>query len=1069
MKRTKLFTGLIMCCLCLSLLVVGVWAAATVTFDMNANLQYYPDGVYVALNGQVYVGDSLDDMSPLNGESYTYNAHNFDDTQAEQTGTYPIESWAIGNLSFSPNAKYLKLKVTVTNYSDFEIIGIPTISGGVTTNGNITVTDPGFAFAYVGDVGTYELILELTGTTAISGIDLTVSFNFEQAVADSSAFTYSGSTATLNSGYTTKYNNILIAPSKNSETLITAYSGMNNLKTNSTVIILNGLETVSGFGSSSNLTNIILPNSLKTINAYAFQNCSNLTKIKMPNSLTTLGDYSLMGTNISEIKLSDNITSIGNAALAMTNLKNITIPKSVKSINLNLLKDCESLTSVTIPSSVTSIGTDAFIGCTSLVEITIDSPTIYQQANTADACGGLLASAITVKVNKYIDDASNSYLNSINFKKSVLPEGDYFVYGSPADYSNFTFSGNTITGLSSTYTANAPEVLYIPGKDESGQSLKIAANAFSGTKFQSSQVIILNGLTTIGDSAFANCLQLTSITIPNSVTSVAYGAFVGCNNLDTFNATGTYTTLDNGNLLMKGTEVVAFAPKNNIDYTTMPSTVTSIGDKVFYDAFMNNSILIPSSVESIGYQAFYRSSFNIIEFEAQSSLTSIEREAFVQSNMAEITLPDSLETIGQSAFSGSELNQVTLGGESLIYLDSYVFYNCGSLKHVNLTTTALNGIGPEAFSNCISLEKIVIPYSVTTIGENAFYGCTNLKEVNLALGPNNEYSKIKRIDNDAFAECPALYKVIFNSTLLNDIFSEYEDGNQSVFGGIFTNIQIVQAHVSLTEEGGFCPSAFFVSGAIDTDYITFGYSGRGGYDSWFDIYSGEATLSSDYSSAEPEVLILPGSRMVDLSSIAFTPIDYSSVDFSGLSEQTKTIIILDGAYNYEDLFSQAQYVENVIFLNSMQTLANQLRGTTFKKIVLPENLAVIENYAFESCINLEEVVLPETIQSIGDYAFAGCSSLSKIIIPDTGGDIEVGRGIFEECTSLTEITIQNKYFASLLESNGLEGLFDYAQTITFEKVSDYPSALVTNLKLLMEYNGFRLDTESSFNLVFTKN
>ena len=62
MKKTRLVTTISMCVLCLSFLVVGVWAAASsVNFSLSGNLQFYPEGVYVELSGQVYRGPSANE------------------------------------------------------------------------------------------------------------------------------------------------------------------------------------------------------------------------------------------------------------------------------------------------------------------------------------------------------------------------------------------------------------------------------------------------------------------------------------------------------------------------------------------------------------------------------------------------------------------------------------------------------------------------------------------------------------------------------------------------------------------------------------------------------------------------------------------------------------------------------------------------------------------------------------------------------------------------------------------------------------------------------------------------
>lgn len=122
---------------------------------------------------------------------------------------------------------------------------------------------------------------------------------------------------------------------------------------------------------------------------------------------------------------------------------------------------------------------------------------------------------------------------------------------------------------------------------------------------------------TIGDSAFAYCISLTSITIPDSVTSIGDSAFYGCDSL---------TSL------------------------TIPDSVTSIGDWVFYGCSNLTSLTIPNSVTTIGDAAFYLCR-SLTSVTIGNSVTSIGEKAFAWcKNLTNVTIPDSLTSIGKEAF-----------------------------------------------------------------------------------------------------------------------------------------------------------------------------------------------------------------------------------------------------------------------------------------------------------------------------------------------------------------------------------------------------------------------------------
>ena len=103
---------------------------------------------------------------------------------------------------------------------------------------------------------------------------------------------------------------------------------------------------------NTEITNLVIPNSVTSINRNAFCGCSGLTSVTIPNSVTSIGDYAFYG---------------------CSGLTSVSIPNSVTSIGDYAFYGCSGLTSVTIPNSVTSIGGRAFYGCSGLTSVTIGS------------------------------------------------------------------------------------------------------------------------------------------------------------------------------------------------------------------------------------------------------------------------------------------------------------------------------------------------------------------------------------------------------------------------------------------------------------------------------------------------------------------------------------------------------------------------------------------------------------------------------------------------------------------------------------------------------------------------
>ena len=162
--------------------------------------------------------------------------------------------------------------------------------------------------------------------------------------------------------------------------------------------IPNSVTTIENwaFGGCNSLTSINIPNSVTTIGEGAFWGCDSLTSINIPNSVTKIeGGAFRHCKSLTNINIPNSVTTIGNSAFnGCKSLISINIPNSVTTIGEYVFSDCDSLTSINIPNSVTTIGDSAFSGCYSLTSITIPNSVTTIGKHAFSCCVSLTSMTI---------------------------------------------------------------------------------------------------------------------------------------------------------------------------------------------------------------------------------------------------------------------------------------------------------------------------------------------------------------------------------------------------------------------------------------------------------------------------------------------------------------------------------------------------------------------------------------------------------------------------------------------------------------------------------------------------
>ena len=271
-------------------------------------------------------------------------------------------------------------------------------------------------------------------------------------------------------------------------------------------LFLNGVE----------IKDLVIPNSVTSIGACAFEGCSSLTSVTIPSSVTSIGACAFEGcSSLTSVTIPNSVTSIGNGVFSdCSGLASVSIGNSVTSIGRSAFYQCSGLTSVTIPNSVTDIGDKAFYECIGLTSVTIGNSVTSIGEDAFSYCEKLTSVNIWdieawCKIafkNIYSNplyQAKHLFLNEEEIKDLVIPSS-VAVIGTRTFY--------CCSGLTSVTIGNSVTT--------------IGQEAFLGCHGLTS-ITIPNNVTHIGYYAFYGCRGLRSVTIPNSVTYIGYGAFNG--------------------------------------------------------------------------------------------------------------------------------------------------------------------------------------------------------------------------------------------------------------------------------------------------------------------------------------------------------------------------------------------------------------------------------------------------------------------------------------------------------------------------------------------------------------
>ena len=821
----------------------------------------------------------------------------------------------------------------------------------------------------------------------------------------------------------------------------------------------------------------------ESIGAYALAYNVTLASIELPDSVKTVEDYAFYASSGLERFVSgDGVTAIGEEAFfCCENLKSIELGKSLKQIANKAFNSCFSLGYI-------------YFDAVSMDDLEYNNGVFSYTAQNGDGIRAVIGRDVT-RIPAYLFNSHNdrngapritgvefaeggacesigsyafAYLDALT--EVVIPESIteinnnafYYCYyldtvinlstidivagaadnGYVAYYASKVINGALEPGgyVFEAIDGESYLIKYI-GQDKdlvlpescNGEGYYIAEYTFAYSGITS--VIIPDGVIGIGRYAFYECESLASVDI-GGVGVIGDYAFKSCDSL-------VSATLDNGILSIGN---YAFEDCILLEVIAIPDSVTSICAGAFYECCALRRVTLGGGVLSIGSYAFYNC-INLEEIVIPDSVSLLSDAAFSGcTSLVSIVIGAGVSTMGNGAFYGcaaieeiyfnayymddlSDYNEVFLDagingcginvviGVDVMRVPAYLFCPSYTSHTPNIVSIRFNDswctvIGEYAFSGCTSLSSVSLSDNIMTIGESAFFGCEGLTSITI--------KSVGTIGDNAFNGCLNLSEVFFSSSpyaigngafaysgitrfQINDINSIDTIGNYLFYN--CTNLESVDIPESVYAIGEYafynCTSLTDVK-MHNSRVCEIGAHAFSGCTNLLSVrFSEELFLIGEcaFSYCESLTGIEIPKSVSELCEGAF----YNCTSLATVTNYSE-LDISAGSSDHGYVAYYAHEVYTFETVGGVRYLAEYTGSAT--DIILPDSY-MGESYAIANDVfygmGVRSVVIPDSVTSIGSYAFSNCTDLVSITLGD--GVTSIGDYAFERCYNLETVTV----------------------------------------------------------------
>ncbi len=702
------------------------------------------------------------------------------------------------------------------------------------------------------------------------------------------------------------------------------------LGSESRVAVPEGITIIAeeAFAGNEAVDRVILPDSLLEIGASAFRGCLLLQTIEFPGQVRRIGAGAFENCiKLIRAALPPNLKELEDCTFKHCHvLREISFGPKLAAIGEQAFYQCISLKDAAFPQSLVSIGPMAFYRCLGLKEVVLPA-SVTQAGNLCFGESGVKKVRIFGDGLEFGTDIFSRCpkLHTLILEPGVLHMADRLAFGCIS--LKRVVVPDSLKSVGKQVVENTPFVRQCGGLSEA-EGILWDGSSLSGDTVLPEAVTIVAGAACYGNTS------LTRIQIPERVTWIGPAAFKGCERL---------TAL------------------------SWPSGIDNMEEEMFAGCCALKSIDTRSSFRSIGQRAFWGCG-----------------------KLSRLPL-DSLEELGKEAFSGcvslkpEALPALTRTGEGAFDHTCFppvigrILIRGQDLKGEVCVPEGICSIAPYACSSNRQITKLILPESLSHVGEGAFWGCSALETVDFS-----HPGHVCRIDSRAFEKCSSLKSITLSADYAGDRAFAFctSLAEAALYGVKVLNDRLFEGCRNL--KACICPQAeqigrFCFDGCVNMESFDCSHIFR------IRSYGFQNCHGLTKLTLKDGALLMPHAfgdcgRIEEITISGAGDLCLKEYALSGCTSLER--IIHRGEVwrlkTYQDVLSP-RFPENVrllyhsalsCFLVEKGEVLSGYKGQG-RRVRIPEGIRRINGEVFRDILMLEEVQLPKTVEYIGPRAFHG--------------------------------------------------------------------------------------------------